>query len=460
MIIKKLKPVDYNPRVINESSLKKLKESINYFGVISPLIINNDGRLIAGHQRTKVIKSLGISKVPVFKSSFDIPMHNEIRFNMVHNSVEFNDKQQLIISKEIPFNKFIKVDYEDIELIKSFKRPSYHIEIGKLLNYYGGYGVSIINEKNEIIFNTDYALIIKKLKLPLLVYKLNEYDSNLLEKFMDIDYGEYNYQMLNVKSYNQFLCQMNKRNNMKKKYGTYMKSSLYENYVIPQINKNNKIIDFGAGKLGYVRELRKQNYNIFAYEPFVQYKEKINISAVIKLIKVLENQINKNGLFDICILDSVINSIISDEFEDKVLTTCNSLLNKNGRLYVSTRNKKCIIKKQESQKHRDPSTYLNFLDNNDYSLKFRKGRLTMQKFHTTKSLKNLLQKYFEQVEILGGESGTMIYAICKYPKKLNLKKIEEAINIEFNMEYPNNYYHNQHKGLCKQILEYNKTKYD
>ena len=223
--VKKLKPVDYNPRVINESSLKKLKESINYFGVISPLIINNDGRLIAGHQRTKVIKSLGISKVPVFKSSFDIPMHNEIRFNMVHNSVEFNDKQQLIISKEIPFNKFIKVDYEDIELIKSFKRPSYHIEIGKLLNYYGGYGVSIINEKNEIIFNTDYALIIKKLKLPLLVYKLNEYDSNLLEKFMDIDYGEYNYQMLNVKSYNQFLCQMNKRNNMKKKYGTYMKSS-------------------------------------------------------------------------------------------------------------------------------------------------------------------------------------------------------------------------------------------
>lgn len=66
--VKNLTVADYNPRVINENSFKKLKESIQKFGIIKPLIVNGDNNILtAGHQRTKALKDLGIKFAPVVK---------------------------------------------------------------------------------------------------------------------------------------------------------------------------------------------------------------------------------------------------------------------------------------------------------------------------------------------------------------------------------------------------------
>ena len=40
--VKNLTVADYNPRVINENSYQKLKESIQKFSIIKPLILNGD----------------------------------------------------------------------------------------------------------------------------------------------------------------------------------------------------------------------------------------------------------------------------------------------------------------------------------------------------------------------------------------------------------------------------------
>jgi len=56
--INKLQPASYNPRQITTKQYKDLKESVNRFGVVDPIIINKDMTVIGGHQRLKVCKDL------------------------------------------------------------------------------------------------------------------------------------------------------------------------------------------------------------------------------------------------------------------------------------------------------------------------------------------------------------------------------------------------------------------
>ena len=54
--INSLVPADYNPRKISEKDYKNLKNSINEFGVVDPIIVNlKDNTIIGGHQRFDVL---------------------------------------------------------------------------------------------------------------------------------------------------------------------------------------------------------------------------------------------------------------------------------------------------------------------------------------------------------------------------------------------------------------------
>jgi ParB-like chromosome segregation protein Spo0J len=53
--LSKLKPATYNPRQITKKQVKHLKESIEKFGIIDPLIINSDNTIIGGHQRFAIL---------------------------------------------------------------------------------------------------------------------------------------------------------------------------------------------------------------------------------------------------------------------------------------------------------------------------------------------------------------------------------------------------------------------
>lgn len=54
-----------NPRTINQKQRNELKKSIKKFGQCYPISINKEGKIIDGHQRYDVIKSLGIESIKV-----------------------------------------------------------------------------------------------------------------------------------------------------------------------------------------------------------------------------------------------------------------------------------------------------------------------------------------------------------------------------------------------------------
>ncbi|WP_337531364.1 ParB N-terminal domain-containing protein, partial [Zhenhengia sp.] len=59
-------PATYNPRKDlkpGDKEYEKIKNSINEFGYVEPIIVNKDMTIIGGHQRLKVLKHLGYTEV-------------------------------------------------------------------------------------------------------------------------------------------------------------------------------------------------------------------------------------------------------------------------------------------------------------------------------------------------------------------------------------------------------------
>lgn len=456
--IKDLQPADYNPRKISEESFERLKESITKFGVIIPLILNNDGTLIAGHQRTKAIKAVGIDEIPVYYSGTNIGLFDEIQFNLKHNMIETNTSEITIDQKGLKTGAFNIIEPENIN-VGEIKKAVYIDNLGEFLQRYGAYDGIVVDYNDNILNNGDYAYACKLTEKPLLCYKLPKGLEDEFKKYMLVDYGEYNWENLDIKSYNQTALQPPQRVNLAK-----ASSTLYEGYVIPYIknlgHKDFSLFDFGAGKLAYVQILRKEGYNTFGYEPFYRSRQepgKLNIGATVKMIKVMEEKIRRTGLFDVGVSDVVINATINESVEHDVVVACNSLLKEDGKMFFSTRNiEEVEVKEKAEEVKKRAGNDLVFRDNNNFSLRHKCGSWYIMNWHTPRSFKKLLTKYFNKVSVTSKVNH--IVGVCEEPKKLPLDMIEKSINNEFNFEYPGGIYHNEHKGLCEIILEMNEQK--
>ena len=444
----KITPADYNPRKITEGAFDKLKESLLRFGVCKAIICNLDGTIVAGHQRTKAMKAVGITECPAFVLDSVVALHDEINFNLVHNSVEV-ETTLTRVKGDIPFG-YSTVKCKDIEVIKK-GACVYLKEICKLLSKYGEYGSVVINESGMVIHNSDYAYCSKMMGKDLVVYKMRDEECEDFIKYMNIDYGSYNFDSLGIKSYVQTFAQP-QRNDVR------CGEETYDKYVKPMLTKEHRLMDFGSGVCYNAKKLKKEGFQTHCYEPFFKAvgSHNLSISEVVAMIEDVQQDVEKNGLFDIVVLDFVLNSVVNNDFEHWVLVSCNSLCKKDGVFFTGCRSLEWLEKAKTRTDGINASTRdIEFLDENNYSAVFRNGMWTIQKFHSKQQFYDLLKKYFEEVEIIDN-SGDQYRAICHKPIELPIEAYEEALNIELNMEYPNNYHHNKHEGCVKAIVDCHK----
>lgn len=83
-----LRAAEYNPRKTltpEDSEYQKIKRSIEEFGYVDPIIINEDGTIIGGHQRTNVLKDLGYEEVDVVV--VDLDKQKEKALNIALNKI-------------------------------------------------------------------------------------------------------------------------------------------------------------------------------------------------------------------------------------------------------------------------------------------------------------------------------------------------------------------------------------
>ena len=67
--IEQLQPAAYNPRRVlrpTDKAYRKLERSLREFGLVEPLVWNEStGRVVGGHARLSILKSMGVTEVPV-----------------------------------------------------------------------------------------------------------------------------------------------------------------------------------------------------------------------------------------------------------------------------------------------------------------------------------------------------------------------------------------------------------
>jgi len=95
-----LKPYEKNPRK-NDDAVKYVQESIKEFGFKVPIVIDNNGVIIAGHTRYKAAGNLNLREVPCIVAD-DLTEEQVLAYRLVDNKVaEFSSWDLDILPDEL-----------------------------------------------------------------------------------------------------------------------------------------------------------------------------------------------------------------------------------------------------------------------------------------------------------------------------------------------------------------------
>lgn len=112
-----LTPAKYNPRKIQPQDFSQIKKSLEEFGFVQPLVVNNapgrEGIIIGGHQRFKAAKEMGMKEVPVLYVTIeDEDREKELNIRLNKNQGEFD----VDILKTFGEDLLLDIGFKPIEL--------------------------------------------------------------------------------------------------------------------------------------------------------------------------------------------------------------------------------------------------------------------------------------------------------------------------------------------------------
>ena len=450
--INSIKGAEYNPRFLSNEARINLIQSFKDFGQIKPIIVRKENNtIVAGHQRTRILTELGFDSVDAIYLE-NVSQQDEVRFNQFHNlcEVEVNSLQPIVKIPKFDKLGYLTVKNKDIKITKKNNLGAILSELSKLILRYGNFGSAVCNKDGEVLVSAMYANAIKFLDL--LVYIVdNTKSENIINTFKK-DYGVFNYEHLEKTTYVQTWAQM------KRLKGTgQLKSILYETKVIPffKNNKQLRCLDFGSGEGAYAEKLRKQGYKIYDIEFYrkLNGKNSIDKQKVLNDFDLLKNEVFKNGLFDVVICDSVLNSVDSLEAEKSVLITLNALCKNNGDIFWSGRPPD---RRGNLTKTQGGSFTLYFTDKNLFTANYKNGFWFYQKFHNEKMIKQLNELYISDKYDLT-KTSTSFQVHAKKTKKLEQNVLKDALSFEFSLPLPNNPYtiYKDNDNFFKELIQWN-----
>ena len=115
--IKDLIRAEYNPRELTKEQENQLKDSLQRFGMVDPVIVNvHEDRkdiIIGGHQRTKVWELLGNDKIPTVELELTLEQEKELNVRLNKNTGQFDME---MLSEHFNTDELIEWGFSDGEL--------------------------------------------------------------------------------------------------------------------------------------------------------------------------------------------------------------------------------------------------------------------------------------------------------------------------------------------------------
>lgn len=438
-----------NPRVLKENKSDLLSLSLRKYGLLSPLYISSRGMLLSGHQRTKVLSSLGEEFVYIVEVK-------EIGNKSLTNSLNFmfNKEMQGIESREeVDEQKLIDLkakleqlpDIEDryqslknMQLVEVEKIKTTDIVTPKLINnsgtlhkYFGIVLPLIVNEKFEILNgNARYHYYSKKYKaIPCVV--VPDMDASVFKLIT----GQYSFS-----GKHSNIRQEQRRHYVDHRFGKALrrlilgnKAEDYSNVFFMHYIKKTmpNILDFGSGNGKQSAIFRKKGINITLFEPFVaNWREGggISIKQTYDSISTTLDEIEKNRIFDMVKANAVINSIPFEDDRQKVILLLKFLAAGSSMLIVCGRG---LLNLEQSIKK---GTAVRIEGMPDNVIVSSKGKTKIQTFHTVRNLVEMLIDGSDNTYDTIDGSGVWI-KVNKPVYKIDKKELMAAVEMEFSMEY-------------------------
>lgn len=104
---KTLTQAEYNPRRLSKTEAAQIKKSLETFGFVQPIVVNNypgrEGVIVGGNQRAKVAADMGLDIVPCWVVSLDPDKEREanVRLNKAQASWDFQALPDMATLEEL-----------------------------------------------------------------------------------------------------------------------------------------------------------------------------------------------------------------------------------------------------------------------------------------------------------------------------------------------------------------------
>ena len=124
--IEKLKLAEYNPRKNlqpEDEEWKKIQRSNEEFGYVDPIIVNKDMTVIGGHQRLKVLKTLGYTEIECNVVELDKVKEKalNVALNKISGEWDYDKLEDLLLELKEADIDLLLTGFDDEEIEKLLK---------------------------------------------------------------------------------------------------------------------------------------------------------------------------------------------------------------------------------------------------------------------------------------------------------------------------------------------------
>lgn len=116
--LKDLKPAEYNPRRSTEVQEQKLRESLEKFGCVEPIIVNENPErknvIVGGHFRVRELEKLGEKEVDCVVVNLGLEEEKELNIRLNANTGEW-DKELLNLNFDIGELSDFGLDFNSLD---------------------------------------------------------------------------------------------------------------------------------------------------------------------------------------------------------------------------------------------------------------------------------------------------------------------------------------------------------
>lgn len=481
-----VRPSTYNPRQADEARLELVALSLRKLGFVLPIVADEMGEIISGHQRHYVATKLGWTEVPVLYVNLVKEADRKalnIVFNRGTNDMAVDDHSQALSRELLAANvqalaeklpdcadrcRALAPVMVPVQALADKTRDRYdpHMRnMARALWSRSKVVMPVVATESHRVVNgvgrVQYASEKGWKELPVVVVSEEEADFagamlNLLS--MDFDIHRRYADLLRHNSFRRARLQ---RKTLGSGFTHLVHRGTAKEWDVTEPDNARKwkraygtrIVDFGAGHLHETEILRSIGVHVSAFEPYRLGEDNaISKETSVALAREFLADVAKGQEYDSVFVSSVFNSVPFTEDRQKIVTICAALC---GPRTVFHGNAMSVAHSNWESVTAIGSRLSERRDNeSNFALDYEPGivlgdfmdKPKVQKYHGPKEFYDLLKGSFRTVNVVDG--GGTLFARARDPF-FDANKLREALAFEFDLPYPDG----SRMGLAEEAIQ-------